>query len=71
MKLPDLKSALTVKRRQTLVTLAALFGLVLAIVGGLYLSDPHRKLKPTAQQKAASDVVKDYRTPGKAVDPAD
>ncbi|MDE0855846.1 MAG: TraB/VirB10 family protein [Nevskia sp.] len=74
MKLADLKQRLSVKQRQTLATTAVLGGIMLIIIIGLYISDPSHKHKVdtrSAEQKAAHDVSKDYRTPSQNIDPAE
>jgi hypothetical protein len=71
MRLPEFKTALAIRRRQMVMTIGAIGAAMLLVIAALYLSDPHRRLPPGARQRAAADVLKDYRTPGKAVDPAD
>lgn len=74
MKLADLKQRLSVKQRQTLATTAVLGGVMLIIIFGLYISDPSRKHHVdtrSAEQKAAHDVSKDYRTPSQNIDPSE
>jgi conjugal transfer pilus assembly protein TraB len=62
---------LPVKQRQTLVTLGGVGGLFVAVLGGLLLTDSHHRVDlRTPAQKSANDVVRNYRTPGAAADPA-
>jgi conjugal transfer pilus assembly protein TraB len=57
------------KRRQQLLTIGAVGGLFVIVLGGLLISDPHHRVDArTPAQKAANDVLRNYRTPGTAVD---
>ncbi|MFX8612594.1 hypothetical protein ABTM13_19165, partial [Acinetobacter baumannii] len=67
----DVLKRLTVKQRQTVITAGCVGGLFMVVMGGLLLTDPHKgaDLRSPAQ-KSANDVVRNYRTPGAAADPA-
>lgn len=73
MNLPELRKALSVKQRQALSTVAVLGSVMLIIIFGLYISDPQRKQTDAraASRAAAKEVLKDYRTPGQGIDPAE
>ncbi len=57
-----------VKRRQALVTVAVLAGLVGVVILGLWLSDPARRVERAAR---APEVTKSYRTPAQGMDPSE
>jgi conjugal transfer pilus assembly protein TraB len=62
---------LSVKQRQTVVTAGCVGGLFAVVMCGLLLTDPHKSVDSRSpNQKSANDVVRNYRTPGVAADPA-
>jgi conjugal transfer pilus assembly protein TraB len=74
VKLPEIGKQLSVRTRQIGITVAVLGGVMLVVVLGLYISDPNRTHpgdQHSPQQKAAQDVVKDYRAPSQNIDPAE
>ena len=56
-----------VRRRQVVISVAVIAGLVGLVILGLYLSDPSRSLDRVARE---AESIKHYRTPGDGVDPS-
>ena len=57
-----------IKRRQAILTLAAVCGVIWLVVLGLYLSDPSRRIARAAKTNELTD---NYRTPAAGVDPSE
>lgn len=58
-----------IKTRQTLITVAAIASVIGLVILGLYMSDPARKITETVKNQ--KEVVKNYRTAAKAMEPAE
>ncbi len=58
-----------IKIRQSIVTLAVIVTVIGLVILGLYMSDPSHKI--TEAVESQSEVVKNYRTAAKAMEPAE
>jgi len=58
-----------IKTRQGIITIAAIVSVIGLVILGLYLSDPSRKIAESVTEQ--EEVVNNYRTAAKAMEPSE